>query len=44
MDKCKADTATGSATNPNVGSDDRYDFFALRDIKKDDELTADYSK
>ena len=30
--------------NPNVRCDDNYDFFALRDIKKGEELTADYSK
>jgi len=27
---------------PNVGSDKDYTFYALRDIKKDEELTADY--
>jgi len=28
--------------NPNVGCNPNYDFFALRDIKKGEELTADY--
>lgn len=32
-----------SKDNPNVGCDDNYDFYALRDIKKDEELTVDYS-
>jgi len=32
-----------SKENPNVGCDEKYDFFAIRDIKKNDELTVDYS-
>jgi SET domain-containing protein len=32
-----------SKYNPNVRCDENYDFYALRDIKKDDELTVDYS-
>jgi len=28
--------------NPNVGCDEDYNFFALRDIKAGEELTADY--
>jgi SET domain-containing protein len=28
---------------PNVGSDENYRFFALRDIKSGEELTVDYS-
>jgi len=33
-----------SKTSPNVRCDSNYDFFALRDIKTGEELTADYSK
>lgn len=33
-----------SKTAPNVRCDANYDFFALRDIKAGEELTADYSK
>lgn len=33
-----------SRTSPNVVSDDHYDFYALRNIKKGEELKADYSK
>lgn len=33
-----------SQNNPNVRCDGNYDFFALRDIKKGEELTADYLK
>jgi hypothetical protein len=33
-----------SADTPNIGCDDNYDFFALRDIEIGEELTADYSK
>ncbi len=29
--------------NPNVRCDENYEFFALRDIKKGEELTVDYS-
>ena len=29
--------------NPNVGCDKEYKFYALRDIKKREELTADYN-
>lgn len=29
--------------NPNVGCNENYDFFALRDIRKGEELTADYN-
>jgi hypothetical protein len=29
--------------NPNVYCDENYNFFALRDIKPGEELTADYS-
>ena len=32
------------SAKPNVGCNDWYDFFALRDIRKGEELTADYSK
>ena len=32
-----------SKENPNVRCDDNYDFYALRDIKKDEELTVDYA-
>ena len=32
-----------STDNPNVRCDKNYYFFALRDIKKDEELTVDYS-
>jgi len=33
-----------SRTNPNVRCDGDYEFFALRDIKRGEELTVDYSK
>ncbi len=33
----------GSKENPSVRCDDNYDFYALRDIKKGEELTVDYS-
>jgi uncharacterized protein len=29
--------------NPNCGCNDEYDFYTLRDIKKGEELTVDYS-
>lgn len=32
-----------SKENPNVRCDEDYDFYALRDIKKGEELTVDYS-
>jgi SET domain-containing protein len=32
-----------SKENPNVGCDDNYEFYALKDIKKGEELTMDYS-
>ena len=32
-----------SKDDPNVGCDDNYEFYALRDIKKGEELTMDYS-
>lgn len=32
-----------SKENPNVRCDDNYDFYALRDIEKDEELTVNYS-
>jgi hypothetical protein len=32
-----------SKENPNVRCDDNYDFIAIRDIKKGEELTSDYS-
>ena len=32
-----------SKENPNVKCDDNYDFYSLRDIKRDEELTVDYS-
>ncbi|MGD0014574.1 MAG: FRG domain-containing protein [Bryobacteraceae bacterium] len=33
-----------SRTNPNVRCDKNYEFFALRDIKRGEELTVDYSQ
>jgi hypothetical protein len=33
-----------SSDNPNVRCDEHYDFFALRNIKRGEELRADYSK
>lgn len=32
-----------NSTDPNVGCDSNYNFFALRNIKKGEEITADYS-
>jgi len=32
-----------NSENPNVHCDEKYDFFTLRDIKKGEELTIDYS-
>ena len=32
-----------SKDGPNVRCNDEYDFYALRDLKKDEELTVDYS-
>jgi hypothetical protein len=32
------------STNPNVAADDSYRFYALKNIKKGDELTSDYRK
>jgi hypothetical protein len=31
------------SNSPNVAADKDYRFFALKNIKKDDELTADYN-
>ena len=31
------------SSTPNVAADEAYRFYALRDIKKDEELTADYA-
>ncbi len=33
-----------NSDSPNARCDDNYDFFALRDIKQGEEITADYSK
>ncbi|MDQ3020849.1 MAG: SET domain-containing protein [Bacteroidota bacterium] len=32
------------SAKPNVFHDDNYDFFAMNDIKKDEEITVDYDE